>query len=64
MLAKAPGALWTLSTHMVGSVSLTDQNSLLSELESAFKRDVLERDTFPPNTRSVETNASCRIWKA
>ena len=46
--------LWTLSTHMVGSVSLTDQNSLHSELESAFKRDVLERDTFPPNTRSVQ----------
>ena len=46
--------LWTLSTHMVGTVSLTDRNSLLSELDSAFKRDVLERDTFPPNTRSVE----------
>ena len=46
--------LWTLSTHMVESVSLTDQNSLHSELESAFKRDVLERDTFPPNTRSVQ----------
>ena len=58
MLAKAPGSwrfdtLWTLSAHMVGSVSLTDQNSLHSELESAFKRDVLQRDTFPPNTRSV-----------
>ena len=46
--------LWTLSTHMVGSVSLTDQKSLLSELESAFKRDVLERDKFPLNTRNVE----------
>jgi hypothetical protein len=39
---------------MVGTVSLTDRNSLLSELDSAFKRDVLERDTFPPNTRNVE----------
>ena len=49
---------------MVGSVSLTDQKSLLSELESAFKRDVLERDKFPLNTRNVEINISCQIWKA
>ena len=46
--------LWTLSSHMVASISLADRNSLLSELDSAFTRDVMERETFPPNTNNVE----------
>ncbi len=44
--------LWTLPTHMVGSASFTgtDQSNVLDELESAFKRDVVERSSFPMHT--------------
>ena len=33
---------------------MTDRNCLLGELDSAFKRDVVERATFPMYTRNVE----------
>ncbi len=39
---------------MVGSTSFTDQSNLLHELESAFKRDVVQRTTFPMHTINVE----------
>ena len=46
--------LWKLPMHMVGSASFTDRSNLLDELESAFKRDVLERTTFPMHTINIE----------
>ena len=47
-------SLWTLPAHIIGSTSFTDQNCILSELDSAFKRDVVERPEFPNNIRNVE----------
>ena len=46
--------LWTLPAHIVGSTSFTDRNCLLSEVDSAFKRDVVERQEFPNYIRNVE----------
>ena len=48
--------LWRLPSDILGSTSFTgtDQSSGLNELESAFKRDVVERTTFPIHTRNVE----------
>jgi hypothetical protein len=46
--------LWRLPMHMVGSTSFTDRRNLLDELESAFKRDLVERTTFPMHIINVE----------
>ena len=48
--------LWTLPTHMVRSSStyFAHQNFFLGELDSSFKRDVLERPEFPAYIRNVE----------
>ena len=48
--------LWKLPTHMVGYTSVPDNDgsNVTDELETAFKRDVVERTTFPMNTRNVE----------
>ncbi len=45
-----------LPAHMVGStpVADNDRNNVMDELGTAFKRDVVERTTFPMNTRNVE----------
>ncbi len=39
---------------MLGPTAFTDRSNLLDELESAFKRDVVERTTFPMHNISVE----------
>jgi hypothetical protein len=46
--------LWTVPTHMFGSTFSTDRTSILSGLDSAFKRDVVERPEFPTYIRNVE----------
>jgi hypothetical protein len=48
--------LWTLPTHMVGYTPVpdNDRSNVMDELETAFKRNVVERPTFPTNTRNVE----------
>ena len=48
--------LWKLPTHMVSSTPVTDNDrrNVMDQLETAFKRDVVERTTFPMNTRNVE----------
>ena len=48
--------LWNLPTHMIGYTPVpdNDQSNVIDELETAFKHDVVERTTFPMNTRNVE----------
>ena len=46
--------LCTVPTHMFGPTSSTDRIYILSGLDSAFKRDVVERPEFPSYIRNVE----------
>jgi hypothetical protein len=47
-------ALWAVLEQLVGSTALTDRKCLLEELDSLFKRDLVERPTFPTYTSYVE----------
>ncbi len=40
--------------HLVRSTSFADQHCFYSELDTALKRDVVERTTFPMYTRNIE----------
>ncbi len=48
-------ALWAVPAQLVGSSALIDKKCLLEELDSLFKRDSVERPTFPTYTSNVES---------
>ena len=52
--AKPTGASLSLLAHMAGSTDFTYRKKLLQELDSLFKRDLVERPTIQTYILSVE----------